>query len=65
MTESHHLPDSAPSPGSGGILRALPKISLHDHLDGSLRAATLVELAQSVEHPLPVETGAEMAHWMV
>lgn len=65
MTESHHLPDSLHSAGNGGVLRALPKISLHDHLDGSLRAATLVELAQAVDHPLPVETGAEMARWMV
>ncbi|ROZ61958.1 adenosine deaminase [Kocuria soli] len=54
-----------PAGDSGGVLRALPKISLHDHLDGSLRPATVVELANQVGHELPVETGAELAEWMV
>ena len=34
-------------------LRELPKVSLHDHLDGSLRAATLIELAEQAGHELP------------
>jgi adenosine deaminase len=45
------------------ILRA-PKVVLHDHLDGGLRAATIVELAQ--EHGyrgLPTEDPAELARW--
>ena len=29
-------------------LRTLPKVSLHDHLDGSLRPGTLVELAAEI-----------------
>lgn len=54
--------DSAGSPG--GVLRALPKISLHDHLDGSLRPATVVELAGQVGHSLPVSTATELMQWM-
>ncbi|GAA1816479.1 adenosine deaminase [Nesterenkonia flava] len=42
-------------------LRALPKVSLHDHLDGSLRPSTLVELAAKVGHELPVTDPEELA----
>lgn len=31
----------------------LPKVALHDHLDGGLRAATVAELAADVGHELP------------
>ncbi len=31
-------------------IRRLPKAVLHDHLDGGLRPATLVELAETVGH---------------
>ena len=34
-------------------IRELPKVSLHDHLDGSLRPATLIELAAQIGHELP------------
>jgi len=34
-------------------LRALPKVSLHDHLDGGLRPATIIELAAEIDHSLP------------
>ena len=34
-------------------IKALPKISLHDHLDGGLRPQTMIELADSVGHKLP------------
>ena len=34
-------------------LRALPKVSLHDHLDGGLRAATVLELSEEIGHELP------------
>ena len=29
-------------------IRALPKVSLHDHLDGGLRPATVLELATEI-----------------
>lgn len=34
-------------------IAALPKVALHDHLDGGVRAATVAELAAEVGHPLP------------
>lgn len=34
-------------------LRTLPKIVLHDHLDGGLRPSTLIELAAEIGHELP------------
>lgn len=41
-----------------GTIRALPKVVLHDHLDGGLRPATVLEIADEVGHELPV-TGTE------
>jgi len=37
-------------------VRALPKVSLHDHLDGGLRPATVLELAGEAGHALPTGT---------
>jgi adenosine deaminase len=34
-------------PGGGASITALPKVSLHDHLDGGLRPQTNLELAES------------------
>ncbi|NWN87655.1 MAG: adenosine deaminase [Micrococcaceae bacterium] len=44
-------------------LAALPKIALHDHLDGGLRPATILELAKDVGHELPADTEPELANW--
>ena len=41
-------------------IKALPKISLHDHLDGGLRPQTMIELADSVGHKLPHTTASEL-----
>ena len=42
-----------------------PKALLHDHLDGGLRPATVVELAAAIGHELP-ETDAEaLGRWFV
>jgi adenosine deaminase len=46
------------------ILRSLPKVLLHDHLDGGLRPATLVELARHTDYKrLPTEDPQELAAW--
>ncbi|MGX1095224.1 adenosine deaminase [Streptomyces albogriseolus] len=46
-------------------IRRLPKAVLHDHLDGGLRPATVVELAESVGHSLPTTDPDELAAWYV
>ena len=43
--------------------RALPKIALHDHLDGGLRPATIIEEAARIGHRLPATDAAELAAW--
>lgn len=41
----------------GGVnVNALPKVSLHDHLDGGLRPQTIIELADEVGLDLPEST---------
>lgn len=41
----------------------LPKVALHDHLDGGLRAGTVLELAADVGHTLPAQTEQALADW--
>ena len=36
-------------------LQSLPKVLLHEHLDGGLRPQTVLELAQAAGHKLPAE----------
>src|SRR5690349_6683748 len=40
-----------------------PKVLLHDHLDGGLRPATIVELAAAVGHELPAHDAPELGAW--
>ena len=52
-------------------IQALPKISLHDHLDGGLRPATIQEIAEAegVSLPIydatgvPVEDAGRLGEW--
>ncbi|UVJ40655.1 adenosine deaminase [Arthrobacter sp. CJ23] len=44
-------------------LKSLPKVSLHDHLDGGLRPATIIELAQAVGHTLPSTDPVALGEW--
>ncbi|MDG4807821.1 adenosine deaminase [Micromonospora sp. WMMD1120] len=41
----------------------VPKALLHDHLDGGLRPATIVDLAAEVDHPLPTNDPAALGLW--
>ncbi len=46
-------------------IRAVPKALLHDHLDGGLRAATVIDLARQIGYErLPSEDEAEVARWL-
>ncbi len=45
-------------------LRRAPKVLLHDHLDGGLRPATVIELARETGYTgLPTTDEAELARW--
>jgi adenosine deaminase len=45
-------------------LRTLPKALLHEHLDGGLRPATLLELAAARGLAVPTQNAAALAEWM-
>ena len=44
--------------------RSLPKISLHDHLDGGLRPKTMIELAELAGHQLPSTDPEALRAWI-
>lgn len=48
-------------------IRSLPKVLLHDHLDGGVRPATVLEIADEAGHELPVSgadrTAGGLARW--
>jgi adenosine deaminase len=46
-------------------IRQAPKVLLHDHLDGGMRPATIVELADAVAHPLPAGDADGLGRWFV
>ena len=44
-------------------IRQAPKVLLHDHLDGGLRPATIIELAAEVGHQLPATDAESLGQW--
>jgi adenosine deaminase len=50
-------------PGSSTSITALPKVSLHDHLDGGLRPHTIVELAREIGYELPETDPVKLTTW--
>jgi adenosine deaminase len=57
QTQNDAVPDAAID------IQTLPKISLHDHLDGGLRPATIVELAAGIGHELPASDAEALGAW--
>jgi adenosine deaminase len=53
-------------PASPAEIRLAPKALLHDHLDGGLRPATVVDLAREHGyHELPTEDAVELGSWFI
>jgi adenosine deaminase len=48
----------------GNVLKSLPKVLLHEHLDGVLRPTTVIELARIANYDqLPTEEPQALARW--
>jgi len=45
------------------VIREAPKALLHDHLDGGLRPATIIDLAREYGHELPTEDVDDLTAW--
>ena len=46
------------------VIRSVPKVLLHDHLDGGLRPQTIIELADEIKYKkLPTKDPAELGSW--
>ena len=45
------------------IVRRMPKVLLHDHLDGGLRPETVIELANEQGTELPTQDPKELSDW--
>jgi adenosine deaminase len=46
------------------IIKAVPKVVLHDHLDGGLRPKTIIELSKDLRYnKLPTKDPGELAEW--
>jgi adenosine deaminase len=48
---------------AANVLRRMPKVLLHDHLDGGLRPRTVVDLAREHGVELPTTDEAQLARW--
>jgi adenosine deaminase len=48
---------------TGDVVGRVPKVLLHDHLDGGLRPATIVELAAGTGHALPATDAESLGRW--
>lgn len=49
---------------SPAVIKAIPKVVLHDHLDGGLRVKTILELAHQHNYTaLPYDTEEQLGNW--
>ncbi len=52
-----------PTPLTPETIPTAPKVLLHDHLDGGLRPATVLELAAAIGHDLPARDAESLDLW--
>ena len=52
-----------PAHAGGADIAALPKVSLHDHLDGGLRTSTILELADEIGLATPADDADSLQAW--
>lgn len=45
-------------------VRDIPKVSLHDHLDGAVRVSTILELSRELNLPVPQQGEADLLNWI-
>ena len=45
------------------LIKNAPKVALHEHLDGGVRPATIVEIAAEIGHDLPAEGAEALGTW--
>lgn len=64
------LPQVAPGelsqhvlPGTDVVIESLPKVSLHDHLDGGVRPHTIVEIAARDNIDIPTTDARALGEW--
>jgi len=57
------LPTASPDTRVDALALALPKVLLHEHLDGALRVATLIDLARARGVALPTDDAAGLTRW--
>ncbi|MEP7091110.1 MAG: adenosine deaminase [Nocardioidaceae bacterium] len=57
------MTERADRPAPRELVARAPKVLLHDHLDGGLRPATVVELAAETGHELPTHDADGLRSW--
>lgn len=58
--------DDVPVPLNRESVRDAPKVLLHDHLDGGLRPASVLDLADAIGYPdLPASDAASLGQWFL
>lgn len=61
---THSLDETAARALTQDVVAALPKVVLHDHLDGGVRPATVLELARKTGYDaLPADDAETLARW--
>ena len=55
----------ATSPLSLDVIKRAPKVLLHDHLDGGLRPATILEIAKEIGYSLPTDDANVLKQWFI